>query len=174
MSKPKVTNVVHIPYIKYDQYITEKYSIPAVRPKHSDGYDKEVNYYDTWIVDSHMFRGNDSTKSFHNQFMEETIPQELRSIFDFLPSKILDVIFNGNGDKKANEAILKISEKEWILAYKSLLVNSQAVLDALGKDNEYYFGYVIAGLYESSVLSTYKIKDYYKNNYHTYFWFFSW
>lgn len=172
--KPTIKQVVHINFIEYKNYINQKYNIKEVSAKFADGYSKEVNYYRTCIVDSHMFRGNDSSKKFFNQFMEETISEDYKPVFDFLSEKIKNVVFKGKGNKKQNEEILSISEKEWITAYIQVLTNSQEIINKLGKDDEYYFQYMVAGLFESSVMSSYKITDYHKESYGKYFWYISW
>lgn len=174
MAKPSLSKVVHIPFIKYSSYVQEKYPIPNKRIQQNSGA-RDINYYDLVILDSHMFRGNDSSKNFYNQFMEEVISEDLRPIFSFLEEDILDLVFSDeDSPKKRNESILKISEKRWLNAYVKLVENFEAVSKALGKENEYYFGYMLSGLYESAVMSSYKMKDYHQNSYNKYFWHFSW
>ena len=172
MKKPSLNTVVHINFIEYNQYIEEKNSIPKVTLTRRGG-NRDANYYDLVILDSHMFRGNDSSKNFYNQFMNESFDISFKHVFSFLDSKILDIVCDPNLDaNQINKEILKISEKEWIEAYICVIKQSQSILDQLGPDNEYWLSYFIGGLFESAVLSAYSIAD--SDNLNKYFWYLSW
>jgi len=173
MQKPALSQVVHIPFIDFNNYVEKKYSIPKVTVTKKSG-NRDVNYYDLAILDSHMFRGNDSSKNFYNQFLNESIDTSLKPIFSFLKQDILDVIFHSSNDAHImNQEILKIPESDWIEAYIHVINNSKKILKQLGTSNEYWLGYMVAGLYESAIVSSYGLDDVSKH-YNKYFWHISW
>jgi hypothetical protein len=172
MAKPKLNSVVHIPLMKYDQHVQTLVTIPKVRLQKNSGA-RDVTYYDLAILDSHMFRGNDSSKKFYNQFLEEVIDDSLRSAFKCLDPKILDFIFIDQSPKKRVQALLAIPEKAWLQAYVQVIQNANQILKDLGSKNEYYLGYVVSGLYESAVMSAYQMDDYHSHD-DKYFWYICW
>lgn len=177
IQKPKLSNCVHLPLFEFEKYLQSKYQIPK---KHTtiNKARRDLEYYDMVILDSHMFRGNDSSKNFFNQFMTETAPTEIKDVFSFLDSKLSDFIFNDVNEKpeERNKFIVSVSEEEWIKAYIDLINNAEQVIEKLGKENEYYLGYMFAGLYESAAMSSFGISDYWedKKSFHYYFWYITW
>ena len=110
----------------------------------------------------------------HNQFLTESIDGSLKPIFSFLKQDILDVIFHSSNDAHImNKEILKIPESDWIEAYIQVINNSHNILSKLGQSNEYWLEYMIAGLYESAIVSSYQLDDVSKH-YDKYFWQISW
>ncbi len=144
-TKPELKTVVHIPFVKISDHFSKDYKFDQ------DAYWSE-------LCDDHMFRGNNSSKSFYCQFLEEVISEEVLSLIP-VDEKLKEILLNDE-PKNILKYILKTQPKAFLDQYEQLVLKKDEIVQALGKKNKYYFGYFIRGLVESAIISEYKIKDY--------------
>jgi len=170
MKIPMLKPVVHINFIGLQSYFQDTYKFPLKNNETTNRF-----YYDKITLNSHMFRGNDSSMNFYNQFIEETVDSNLRHLFDFLPSNILDIVFYSGPDyDSCFDKICKITPKEWAEAYIFYINKYEEVLVSIDshEQNDYYVTYFLQGIYASLVMSTYQIRS--RIQYDSCYWYFSW
>ena len=166
MPAPAIENVIHIPYITLQKYFSEHYDL------NGDGSDRNRVHYDDWVLDNHMFRGNDSSMGFYNAFMNEGVDETVLEHFNYLDKALLDGLTTYDHEDDIAEWIRNYGVDNWAREYKKLLANRDATLTALGEDNKYWWGYFVNGIYTAMVISLYQLDEFDKWNY--YYWYFTW
>lgn len=156
-SAPRPQPVVHLPLIKINSFFKEVY-----------GYNQAEYWHE--LCEDHMFRGNDSSKNFYCQFLEEVVDK--KALAKIPVSQEIKELVLLDDEKAMLNKILKTSPKTFLEEYEKIASRKKEILEALGKEQEYYFGYFIRGLFESAVVSQYKLKDYHKLG--KYFFHISW
>jgi hypothetical protein len=130
MLRPKLKQVTTIPLMPVKDYFEKKYQI-----------DTQPYWYA--LIDDHMFRGNDSSKSFYCTFTNE-IPDE--AVLDVLPwpENIRDIIVDGT---HPGDAIFT--------AINSVTVQEEKDDSTL---DEYWPEYLVRGMFEAMVISEYQLE----------------
>jgi hypothetical protein len=144
MIRPKLQKVTHIPLIDLKEYFSKKYSI------NTDAYWNE-------LIEDHMFRGNDTSKSFYCAITNEIPGEEVADVLPW-PAHIEDIIMGGAhpGDS-IYTAINSVTVQEWADLYK-LAVALQKREKANPTIDAYWPGYLVRGLFEAMVLSEYQLE----------------
>jgi hypothetical protein len=146
MLRPKLKQVTTIPLMPVKDYFEKKYQI-----------DTQPYWYA--LIDDHMFRGNDSSKSFYCTFTNE-IPDE--AVLDVLPwpENIRDIIVDGTHPGDAIfTAINSVTVQEWADLYKAavaLQVQEEEKDDSTL--DEYWPEYLVRGMFEAMVISEYQLE----------------
>lgn len=153
-----VKSVKHINFIEVQKEFELKYNFQH-RP-----------YWEE-LIEDHMFRGNDSSKKFYCQVLEEVFPEKLLVHFNFLPDNIKKLLMLYESEDILKQ-VLKTSGKDFIEAYHQLSNNKDSLIQALG-DDAYFYKYLIRSMVECAIISDYKLKDY-LNPKEPYFYYFSW
>lgn len=159
--------VKHIDFIGVQKALEEEFDIP------------HRLYYDKVVLEHHMFKGNDTSMSFYNQFLEECVPDKkdrdkLIKVFSCLDQEALDIIFKQ--DIREGDIISK-DYTFWGEQLLYVVGNYGEIEDDLPDSLEYYLDhYFIKGLYESLVMSYCGIGEgeYEKDGRNLVYWHFSW
>lgn len=145
MLRPKLTKVTHIPLMDVMDYFKKKYNI-----------DTDPYWY--ILIEDHMFRGNDSSKSFYCAFTNE-IPDAV--VADVLPwpDHIKAIILDNNGHPGDSiyTAVNSVTVHEWADLYK-LAVALQKKEENNPTIEDYWPEYLVRGMFEAMVLSEYQLE----------------